>query len=285
MGKWWLTEMWKMRRNRFFLGGIAIFLFTLGIVFGNLWNGFSINRKSGKSDVDEQVFITQEMQKSIEQLETFVDLAISRYCDEKSIDNLYTYKLLEDMLHYNTRIYDVEKKYTYDLNRIVPPDLMNNRYLLKVKGDNNIIYVEVNTYRMKLYVYEEEKIGRIVKGEFADPLLDGIELEECVESDWPKDMWNLEYSSFVLDGWEYLRTPDYEKVLQNNPDLYGMVIYCLQRYCEEKGIQEMFYFEYPEDKVSNITMRIFTVKVTSNNRILYMDIDMDRNKVHIYQVE
>ena len=47
----------------------------------------------------------------------------------------------------------------------------------------------------------------------------------------------------------------------------------------------MFYFEYPEDKGSNITLRIFTVKVTSNNRILYMDIDMDRNKVHIYQVE
>lgn len=277
--------MWKMRKNRLFLGGAAIFLFVLGIVVGRLWNGFAENRKSDKGDVDERIFISKELQRSLEQLEIFVDLAITRYCDEKSIENRYTFELFEDMLHYNTRIYDVEEKYTYDLDKTIFPDLTNNRFLIKVEGGYNTIYVEVNTYRMKLYVYEEEKIGRIVKGEFADPLLDRMELEECVECDWPEDMWNLEYSSIALEGWKYLKTPDREEILHNNPDLYGMVIYSLRRYCEEKEIQEMFYFEYPEDKVSNIAVRIFTVKVTSDNRMLYMDIDMDRNKVHIYEVE
>lgn len=283
--KWWLTEMWKMRRNRLFQGGVDIFIFAFGIVVGSLWSRFAENRIFSKGDVDKQVFISQEVQSSLEQLETFADITITRYCDDKSIENLYTFELFEDILHYNTRIYDVEERYTYDFNKTICPDLTNNRFLIKVEGDYNTIYVEVNTYRMKLYVYEEEKIGRIVKGEFADPMLDGTKLEECVECDWPEDMWELEYSSFVLEGWERLKTPDYDVMLRSNPELYGMVMYSLQRYCSERGIQEMFYFEFPQDKVSNVNVRIFTVKVTSDNRILYMDIDMDRNKVHIYQVE
>ena len=145
--------MWKMRKNRLFLGGAAIFLFVLGIVVGRLWNGFAENRKSDKGDVDERIFISKELQRSLEQLETFVDLAITRYCDEKSIENQYTFELFEDMLHYNTRIYDVEEKYTYDLDKTIFPDLTNNRFLIKVEGGYNTIYVEVNTYRMKLYVY------------------------------------------------------------------------------------------------------------------------------------
>lgn len=278
-----MTEMWKMKENRWFVCVGAICIFVLGIIAGALLNKFVENSKCNESDINTSGFITQEMQENLEQLEEFVNYAITRYCNEKGMENQYTFRLLEDMFHYNTYIY-AKARYVYDLNKTICSGLADNRFLIEVEGTDSTIYVEVNTYRMKLYVYEEEQVNRIVEGEYADPLLDGMELEECVECDWPEDMWDEEYSTFVLEGWEYLRTPDFEK-MRINPDLYGMIIYSLQRYCDEKGIQEMFYFEFPEDKIGNVTVRIFTVKVTSDNRILYMDIDMDRNKVHIYQVE
>ena len=271
------------KSNKQHFKGVTILLFVLGMMVGGLLNYFFENRKYPKCDIDESFSISQNMQQNLEQLETFVDLAITRYCGEKGIENQYTFQLLEDMLHFYTYI-DAQERYTYDLNKTILPDMANDRFLVRAKNGDSIIYVEVNTYRMKLYVYEEEQIDRIGRVRL-DPRLDKEEAEEFVKCDWPKDMWDKEYYPFVYDGWEYLETPDFDSMLSMNPDLYGMVIYSLQRYCKEQGIQEMFHFEFPEDKVSEITVRIFTVKVTSDNRMLYMDIDLDRNKVHIYQVE
>ena len=53
---------------------------------------------------------------------------------------------------------------------------------------------------------------------------------------------------------------------------------------KENVIEEVFYFKLPEDYLIQVNTRILTVKVESENRILYMDIDRERNKVHVYQV-
>lgn len=263
------------------LGGI--FLVAVGVFLGGILQLF--DKEEGVVEGDEGkelVLISKESASDLKLLETYVDYALEKYCTEKGVENTYSYELLDDMLHHETYVQG-EKKYVYDLNKKISPRLSNHRFLFKIEGADTI-YVDINTYRMKIYVYESDYVYvGISKGQ--DPLKDGMTLEDCVKCDWPDDMWEMEYNQFVIEGYKYLTTPDFEEMIHTNSALYGMVIYSLQRYCMENGIEEMFDFEFPRDLVSDVANRIFTIKVESLNRILYMDIDMDENKVHIYQVE
>lgn len=262
----------------------------LGILIGNMIPQITNNSKQkpdsqNSEDLESIVTISPDVISDLEEIKSLVDYAIEKYCNEKGVENTYSYKLLESMLHHDTHIRG-ENKYTYDLDRQISPGLANNRHIFRITGGENAIYVDINTYRMKMYVYEDIK-GEIyvAEGEHNDEMFDWVEPEDCVQCDWPDDMWEWEYCDFVENGWEYLVTPSLEDMITMNPDLYGIVIYSLQRYCEENGIEEVFHFEFPEDKVSNVTPRIVTVKVESDNRMLYMDIDLNGNKVHVYQVE
>lgn len=267
-----------------------IFFFLLGILIGNRIPLFTSNSEpeadsqSGEG-MESVVLISPDVISDLEEIKSLVDYAIEKYCNEKGVENTYSYQLLESMPHHDTHIRG-ENKYTYDLDRQISPELANNRHIFRITGGENSIYVDINTYRMKMYVYEDIK-GEIyvVEGEAGDEMFDWMKPEDCVQCDWPDDMWEWEYCDFVANGWEYLVTPSLEDMILINPELYGMVIYSLQRYCEENGIKEVFYFAFPEDKVSSVTPRVVTVKVESDNRMLYMDIDLNGNKVHVYQVE
>lgn len=245
------------------------------------------NTSSDGEDMRAEILISEEEYADLKQLKSFVDYAIQKYCEEKGIENSYTYQLLRNMLHHDTRIKG-ENKYTYDLNRRISPQLTNDRFTFKMSGQYNTIFVVIDTYRMKMYVYEDiEGEIYVVEGNSSDreaELYKGEALDDCVISDW-EDMWELEYNEYVSNGWQYLTMPEFDERTRINPELYGMVIYSLRRYCEENNIEEMFYFQFPRDKVSNVTSRVFTVKVEGDFRTLYMDIDMDRNKVHVYEVE
>lgn len=267
-----------------------ISVFLLGILIGNMLPLFVDNPKQKQDSQDSEgmegaVIISQDVIADLEEIKSLVDYAIEKYCNEKGVENTYSYQLLESMLHHDTHIRG-ENKYTYDLDRQISSELANNRHIFRITGSENAIYVDINTYRMKMYVYEDIK-GEIyvVEGEYSDKMFDWVELEDCVQCDWPDDMWEWEYNDFVANGWVYLVTPSLEDMITTNPELYGMVIYSLRRYCEENGIEEVFHFDFLKDKVSNVSPRIVTVKVKSDNRMLYMDIDLNGNKVHVYQVE
>ena len=262
----------------------------LGILIGNMIPRITNNSKpkpdsQNSEDMESVVTISPDVISDLEEIKSLVDYAIEKYCNEKGVENTYSYQLLESMLHHDTRIRG-ENKYTYDLDRQISPGLANNRHIFRITGGENAIYVDINTYRMKMYVYEDIK-GEIyvVEGEASDEMFDWMKPEDCVQCDWPDDMWEWEYSDFVANGWEYLITPSFEEGMHINPDLYGMVIYSLQRYCEENGIEEVFHFDFLKDTVSSAAPRVVTVKVESDNRMLYMDIDLNGNKVHVYQVE
>ena len=266
-----------------FLAGVLIG----GIIFICMRNTGELGGKEEQmTEQESENLITQDVYDDLVQLKSFVDYALEKYCDDKMIENTYSYQLFENMMHHDTFIRG-EATYIYDLNKKITQNLSNDKYFFRIGEDPTIIIV-IDTYRMKIYIYEEIK-GQIyvVEGNSGDEdvSLRSEKLADFVQCDWPDDMWDIEYNSFVIDGWEYLTTPDFDEMITTLPDLYGMVTYSLQRYCKEKNIQEMFYFEYPKDRVSNVTYRVFTVKVESANRMLYMDIDMDRNKVHVYQVE
>ena len=269
---------------------MCISFFLLGILIGNMLPLFMDNPKPKQDsqnsvDMEGAVIISQDVIADLEEIKSLVDYAIEKYCDEKGVENTYSYQLLESMLHHDTHIRS-DIKYTYDLDRQISSELANNRHIFRITGSENTIYVDINTYRMKMYVYEDIK-GEIyvAEGEHNDEMFDWMKLEDCVQCDWPDDMWEWEYIDFVVNGWEYLVTPSFEEGMHINPELYGMVIYSLRRYCEENEIEEVFHFDFLKDKVSNVSPRIVTVKVESDNRMLYMDIDLNGNKVHVYQVE
>lgn len=228
-------------------------------------------------------FLSDNTYENLELLKSYVDYAIELYCEETGKPNTFQYSLLDDMLHHDLTIKQ-DKYLKFDLNKEITPDVVNNRYVFKVSSAESILYVVIDTYRMKLYIYPYLEGVSFIRGGDYDKGVSDKDLESIVQSDWD-DMWPEEYSTYTLNGWEYLTTPSLDEMKSSNPDLYGMVIYSLQRYCEEKGIEEQFYFDFRTDRVCSVAYRIFTVKVQSENRILYMDIDMDRNKVHIYQVE
>ena len=228
-------------------------------------------------------FLSDNTYENLELLKSYVDYAIELYCKETEKPNTYQYSLIDDMLHHDITI--KQNNYLkFDLNKEITSDLVNDKYILKIVGVEDTLYVIIDTYGMKIYVYEYVKGTTIIRGGDYDKGVSDKELESIVQSDWD-DMWPEEYSTYTLNGWEYLTTPSLDEMKSYNPDLYGMVTYSLQRYCEEKGIEEQFHFDFRKDLVSSVAYRIFTVKVQSEYRILYMDIDMDRNKVHIYQVE
>lgn len=264
---------------------VNVLLFFLGIDVGSLL--FSLDGTEQDKDVAaeniEKIVIQQNTYDKLEELTKLVDYAIQKYCDKKGKDNTYTYHIIENMLHHDIRIED-DDGYIFDLDKIVPSELLGDKFTFQIQGQENLIFVIINTYRMKMYVYEAESNPRIVEGETVERNVFDSELERIVQCDWP-DMWPWEYNQFVIDGYEYLTTPSFDEMISVNPDLYGMVIYSIQRYCEENGLEEMFYFQFPDDLVTSVANRLFTVKVESENRMLYMDIDMNRNKVHIYQVQ
>lgn len=264
---------------------VNVLLFFLGIGVGSLL--FSLDGTEQDKDVAaeniEKIVIQQNTYDKLEELTKLVDYAIQKYCDKKGKDNTYTYHIIENMLHHDIRIED-DDGYIFDLDKIVPSELLGDKFTFQIQGQENLIFVIINTYRMKMYVYEAESNPRIVEGETVERNVFDSELERIVQCDWP-DMWPWEYNQFVIDGYEYLTTPSFDEMISVNPDLYGMVIYSIQRYCEENGLEEMFYFQFPDDLVTSVANRLFTVKVESENRMLYMDIDMNRNKVHIYQVQ
>lgn len=48
-----MTEMWKRKQNKLFLGGAAIFLFVLGMFVGGFLNDFAGKNRADEGDMDE----------------------------------------------------------------------------------------------------------------------------------------------------------------------------------------------------------------------------------------
>lgn len=263
---------------------LNILLFLVGIGTGGLLFSVFLNNQEKNIEAGNEISISQSTYNNLEELKRLVDYAIERYCSETGKENTYTYQIIDNMMHHDTRISartTRKEGYVFDLDKIVPSGLAYNKFTFEIQGEGDTIYVIINTYRMKMYVYDDNPY--IVDGEAIERDIFDSEVEAVVQSDW-LDMWSEEYDQFVDEDCPYLLIPDFDEKVRMNPPLYGMVIYGLQRYCEENGIEELFSFSYPDDRVGWITQRIITVKVESENRILYMDIDMDRNKMHIYQV-
>lgn len=101
---------------------------------------------------------------NLELLKSYVDYAIELYCEETGKPNTFQYSLLDDMLHHDLTIKQ-DKYLKFDLNKEITSDLANDRYIFEVVGVEDTIYIVIDTYGMKIYVYEYVKGTAIIRGD------------------------------------------------------------------------------------------------------------------------
>lgn len=231
--------------------------------------------------------------------------AVDQYTTEKGIEDVFYCDLQHDLL-YGSREFSVRgiwagktTGYEYPLQAADTIVSERERYQLRLEGREHILYVEVNRREGKVILYPKEDVFPDLY-ESGNP--DAYKQIVSVDGRWPV----LEYPDwYVENDWddmeradnhldevkqEELEHLDYLKLPENAADGYEVIIYLdvasvLKRYIEENQLEEVFYFDAEKDIVSHVTNMIFTCRVRSQNRTLYIDMDGYNLKYHVYQIE
>ena len=228
--------------------------------------------------------VSTDTKKEIMLLQEYVDYGIEMYCMTYGITNDYKCNVLDDEMKHIQSI-SADKCLRVDFTTDIIKELENSKYFYLAKGEEKQLYILVDAHRMKIYVYDGERA--IVDKYEIDETYDlqafenNFELEDCVVSDW-SDVLEGEYWVEMRDKMEHLTIPE---DVGWNWEMYGKVAYIIERYCSENAIEEMFYFDAEEDVVGHVTNMVYTVRVQSKERMLYIDIDGRRYKYHVYEVK
>lgn len=233
--------------------------------------------------------------------------AVDRYTMEKGIEDIFSCDLQHDLL-YGSREFSVMemwegKKAGYEYLVQDADTIVSGReyYQLRLEGREHILYVEINMQERKVTLYPKEE-NNIFTDLYETGNPDAYEQIVRVEDQWPiedypdsyvENDWNdMQYADnhfeeVSLEELEYL---DYLKLPRNATDSYDVNIYmdvasALKRYIEENQLEEVFYFDAEKDIVSCVTNMIFTCRVRSQNRTLYIDMDGYNLKYHVYRIE
>ena len=170
---------------------------------------------------------------------------------------------------------------------------------MKLEGKEHILYVYVDTQEGKVFVCPEGvivdfwKVGNPMAYTYIRDVGRGSSEvyypDFYVESDWD-DLKQEDDHFSEVDIYE-IENLDFLKVPEGTREYYGVGLYLdvaslLKRYLEENKItEEVFYFDSDKDIICNVTNMIFTCRVRSINRTLYIDLDTVNVKGHVYQVE
>lgn len=86
----------------------------------------------------------------------YIEYGIRKY-NENSGDEKQYYVDLKDMLPYDTEFCmqnDDSEPFKTDLAKEIIPELSNNLYNLELIGEDGSIYMQIDTYNMKIYIYD-----------------------------------------------------------------------------------------------------------------------------------
>lgn len=227
---------------------------------------------------------------------------VDRYVTENNIDDTFYFDLKEDML-YGSREFtiDVPPQNTFEYPLQIKEDLKfgQDSYKFRIKGENDILYIEINLMENKIYLYPEA--GNYYIFTFYD--IGNLKAYERYEKE-EKDYLNL----YIISDWDDMKVEDDhlaevplkeignldylvipEEDIKGNEQIYLDVASALKRYIDEKQINDVFYFNADRDIVSNVTNMIFTCRVRGTSQTLYIDIGIysyeDGIRCHVYQVE
>lgn len=87
----------------------------------------------------------------------YIEYGIRKYNEADQQTTTYSCNIEEDMLPYDTDfcMVDTNKKpFKTDLAKEIIPELANNIYNFRLRNQDNTIYISIDTYNMKIYVYD-----------------------------------------------------------------------------------------------------------------------------------
>ncbi|MDE6749692.1 MAG: hypothetical protein K2K21_11630, partial [Lachnospiraceae bacterium] len=87
----------------------------------------------------------------------YIEYGIRKYNEANQQTTIYSCNMEEDMLPYDTEfcMADTNKKpFKTDLAKEIIPELANNIYNFRLRNQDNTIYMSIDTYNMKIYVYD-----------------------------------------------------------------------------------------------------------------------------------
>ena len=231
--------------------------------------------------MDSSLTVRDAVEQDITTLESFVRYGLDQYAKETGVENTYSVDFERDYLNGGGILYFEECDYCFDLAKEINPSLVNAKYVFQIDQNPVPLLVVIDTRRMKVLCYE--MCGKISIEPFDLDVWDEDEEEEkCVVSDWD-DIPQEELFPHLNEWTENMDIPqDYPG---STPILYELVIYATYRYCHENDISEKFYFDINDDIVSTVSPFIKTVLVHNDQTQLYMDLDLERRRIHVYRVE
>ncbi|EOS41624.1 hypothetical protein C809_04195 [Lachnospiraceae bacterium MD335] len=98
-----------------------------------------------------QVFIEELL------LYQYIEYGVRKYNEDTAQNNRYIVDIHEDMLPYDTAFSMKTadgKPYKIDLAKELLPELSGNKYNFMLHGQDEIKYISIDTYNMKIYIYD-----------------------------------------------------------------------------------------------------------------------------------
>lgn len=87
----------------------------------------------------------------------YIEYGVRKYNEENNQTTIYSCDMEEDMLLFDIEFCMADKDrepYKTDLAKEIIPELANNIYNFRLSNQNDTIYMSIDTYNMKIYVYD-----------------------------------------------------------------------------------------------------------------------------------
>lgn len=86
----------------------------------------------------------------------YIEYGLRKYSEEKGQNKRYNCNIEEDLLPYDTEFRmknEGEEPYKIDLAKELIPELANDIYNFKLEGEDETLYMSIDTFNMKIYIY------------------------------------------------------------------------------------------------------------------------------------
>lgn len=88
----------------------------------------------------------------------YIEYGLRKYSEDNNQSDRYFCDIEEDLLP-NDAVFsmknDGEKPYKTDLAKEIIPELVNNIYNFRLTNLENTLYMSIDTYNMKIYIYDK----------------------------------------------------------------------------------------------------------------------------------
>lgn len=122
-----------------------------------------VMEEEGKMDKKETIVKSADIQIPTDftarlLLYEYIEYGLRKYSEENHLNDRYFCDVEENILPYDTELCmssTSEESFKTDLSKEIIPELSNNLYKYELIGDNQSIYMSIDTYNMKIYVYDD----------------------------------------------------------------------------------------------------------------------------------